>query len=715
MSEELSQRGLEKEGIRILSYEFYNIGNTTLKQLKGAKVIADLDYGDYEKSKPDGLLVNRSGQIPNVIVVIENKDSSEFRTESQRKLATEQCNTLCQVLRAKIGVATDKNSFIWINPLETSSERAYKDHINGTLRSYSLILTEDKRPLSEPFIIGDKSIMKSEGLDEETRNTLSYIERIISDLNNHNSVLKASKEVDPLPLAKSVWQDIYVNTKRSPVKCLYNVVEIFIFKFLSDLNVLQQPNNFDFLMSLFSKTTEEKVLEYYAKNCRPEINRLFPKGADNTNIINGTIFVNEKGDAVRSQATLFHNTLRKYQEFGTLRHVRKEFKTKLFETFLKQSKEKAIWGQFFTPRKIVRAIVDMSGVESLTQGSRICDPFCGVGGFLLEAMQKPQRKGDFVPKGGEIIPKISYTGYDKGMDTDEERIIILAKANMLVYLSDVLERFPTLTKEFAKVFNETFHFLTDSNLGTLERVGNEEEKYDLILTNPPYITSGIKSLKAELQSKGLSRYYRRGKGMEALALQWIIMHLHEGGKAFVIIPESILSVDSNIELKRLIRQTCNILCLISLPIRAFFNTPQKTYILGLERQPSNSSWELHQTTPVFTYLASNIGETLDVNRFETEGESDLEKARNLFNLFKGSPMNFPVNEIGDKRCKLQPISKFIPEDPWDIDRWWSLEEKIELKIEKKKETVSINEFASKLSEFADELKSYANELKDIED
>src|SRR3989338_4160075 len=115
----------------------------------------------------------------------------------------------------------------------------------------------------------------------------------------------------------------------------------------------------------------KKVLNHYATICRTKIEELFKKGEDGTTIINGTIFVNKDGTPVLSQATLFKETIEKYSKFGNLRNIDKGFKTKLFETFLKQSKDKSKLGQFFTPRKVVKSIVEMADIEKATY---ICDP-----------------------------------------------------------------------------------------------------------------------------------------------------------------------------------------------------------------------------------------------------------------------------------------------------------------------------------------------------
>jgi len=67
------------------------------------------------------------------------------------------------------------------------------------------------------------------------------------------------------------------------------------------------------------------------------------------------------------------------------------------------------------------------------------------------------------------------------------------------------------SKEFAKLFNETFRLLSESNLGTLKEIyDDEDEKFDLIITNPPYITSGVSSIKDEIKSEGIQDHYTKG-------------------------------------------------------------------------------------------------------------------------------------------------------------------------------------------------------------
>ncbi len=544
-------------------------------------------------------------------------------------------------------------------------------------------------------------------------NVLFYIRRFLESLNSSNSILAALPEIDPLPLAKNVWQDIYINTGKSPTRCLYNVVELFIFKFLSDLQVLKAPYDFQTLEEMIAKKIpDEDILKHYANLSRKKIKDLFKPGQDGTSIINGTIFVRPDGEPVLSQATLFVNSLKKYSVFGTLKNIRKDFKTKLFETFLKQSKDKSKLGQFLTPRKVIKAIVNLAGIDKLPDNTKFCDPFCGVGGFIAEAIQNPIRKRDFIPIGNKISPKIIYKGYDKSTDEEEERTIILAKANFLIYLSDIVEKNPTLTDEYSRVINDIFNLFQDENLGTFKNIlHNEEDKFNLILTNPPYVTKGVPSIKEDLAKHGLMQYYTaNGKGTDALAVEWIIRSLAKNGRAFIIVRDGLLNVKQNGNLRSMLLKECYLNCVISLPVGTFFNTPQKTYIIGITKKNNESD---KQEFPVFTYLVSTIGETLNSYRFET-GISDLDACVNLFNLYKGNPEGFSKINVVDPRCKIQPIDKFASSNDWIIDKWWSDEERVSLGIEKRKNVIDVPTYLEKVNDAQEKLAEVKQKLLEIE-
>jgi type I restriction enzyme M protein len=168
-------------------------------------------------------------------------------------------------------------------------------------------------------------------------------------------------------------------------------------------------------------------------------------------------------------------------------------------------------------------------------------------------------------------------------------------------------------------------------------------------------------------------------GVEGLFLQWTIKSLKPSKRAFIIIPDGILNRINDDKLREFVIYECFIDGIISLPINAFYRNPKKTCILAITKKPEKSSIERIkniQTDPVFTYLVSNIGETLDVKRFPIDN-NDLIEMVSLFNQFKGEKKSFGTES---KRCKIQPIDMFNPNNHWSIDRSWTKDEKIDLGI-----------------------------------
>ena len=530
------------------------------------------------------------------------------------------------------------------------------------------------------------------------------IEKIIISINEKNDQIKPKELVNPTDLAKRIWQIVWSISGATPESCLYSFVELFIFKYLSDLKVLDHPEDFDSLIKLYDKKDPEYVINYYARNIRRKIKEeLFPKGADGTTIINGTVFVNNDNEAIEGRSIAFEKILKEFQNYGKLENIHPDFKSKLFESFLKESISEKKWGQYFTPLKVVQAIVEMAK-DDIKIGYKICDPAGGVGKFLLEAV-KPKINQFFKVEKNELKNDIKIFGYDIGFDKDEQKTIILAKANMLIYFSELIKDNKTITAQFADLFNKSFELKKNSILGTL--AVKEEKKYDLILSNPPYVTSGSSNIKEEIKRKGLSDYYKiNAMGLEGLFMEWIIKALKPEGKAFIVVPDGIFNRQNDKNLRQYIIDECFIDGIISLPEKTFFSTPKKTYILCITKKTDKK--EL-QNTPIFTYLVSEIGESRDVYRFDIE-QDDLSEAVILFSQFKGTKQYFKTN---DKRCKIQPIKMFDPKNHWSIDRWWTKEEKIKLGIVEERTSIDIENFSDLVNDISETLKEHSELLKEV--
>lgn len=673
MSEELLQRDLIKHPDRLGNWLFYNIGATTIKNLKQNNIIENIDYGDIENRKPDGIIVFNK----KVIAIIENKKPSEFNTESKKTKAITQALEVGKALNSKLAIITDTNETLWINCF------------NG-----EKVLDEDGKVLTTKFDYKDNVI----GV---------LIQQILDSVDERNSQIKTVEKRDPTPLAKQIWQDIWTVSGATPENCLYTFVEIFIFKYLSDLNVLRGIYNFNNIIEMYKSNTENEVLETYAKTVRPKIKELFPRSEkDNTTIINGTIFVSKDDKAIEGYSGVFRKILFRFKDYGKLQNIDYDFKSKLFESFLKESISKKNWGQFFTPLKVVKPMVKMADIR---ENMKICDPACGVGKFLLESIL-PSIKDLFLIDNDHLKQKIELRGFDKGFDKEEQRTIILAKANMLIYFSDLIKENVNITKEFSKVFNDTFILKTNSILGTLR--DPIENEYDLILTNPPYVTSGSSNLKEEIKKdETLENYYKvNALGVEGLFMEWIVKALKPKGKAFIVIPDGILNRQNDSNLRKFIIDNCYIDALISLPLNTFFTTNKKTYILALTKKQNINQT---QEEPIFSYIVSDIGETLDINRFET-GENQLEYAVQLFNQFKGAKNYFKTD---DKRCKIIPIDFFERQyqKDWIVDNLWSNEEKIQLGMIEKPKIMTISEFSNFIGEVSSEISEYQSLFLEVDE
>ena len=159
---------------------------------------------------------------------------------------------------------------------------------------------------------------------------------------------------------------------------------------------------------------------------------------------------------------------------------------------------------------------------------------------------------------------------------------------MLIYFSDFLAEHhsPEALRAFSeKGLNAVFRLLR-TNLGTFDKT--MDEPYDLILTNPPYVTKGSKSLQETIaQHDQTSQFYDLGlKGTEGLALNWIVKKLRAGGEAFVIVPDGLLRRASALNA---LCEHCLIRAIVSLPVRTFYATPRRRTFLLLRRSMSEES------------------------------------------------------------------------------------------------------------------------------
>jgi type I restriction enzyme M protein len=171
-------------------------------------------------------------------------------------------------------------------------------------------------------------------------------------------------------------------------------------------------------------------------------------------------------------------------------------------------------GQFRTPRHIIDFMV---GVINPSKDDRILDPACGTGGFLISTYRHilEQHDGKYDPKKRE-----------KPLTPDERKKLM---ANLEGYDID-----PTMVR-IAQV-NMYLHQFKSPQIFQYDTLTSEErwnDKYDVILANPPFMTpkGGIRPH---------NKFGIASNRAEVLFVDYILNHLRPNGKAGIIVPEGII-------------------------------------------------------------------------------------------------------------------------------------------------------------------------------
>ncbi len=691
MSEQTIQNSLFSNDVSILDkYTCLSLGATTISDLMKSGKLKQVKISKNLSKKPDVLIINKNKEV---VVFLEFKTPDELNTQAKINKAIKQEIGVAKEIGAKIYVVTDGDKYIWLNPV--TSNLIVDENGNQITRKID--------PKAEPKKIAE------------------FIDLVSLSVSSENDTILKLEDIDPTDLAKKIARILKRMTFASSKMSLYTFVEVFLFKYLSDINVLKDNNSFSYIYSLYSvdessRLTNADILGAYLEGPRAQMKMLFPDGGDGTTIVNGQIFHVKKGVDGHyieedSHAICFKNIMDEFYNYeksnGKFINISKDFKSKLFETFMKNSDDKSDMGQFFTPLKIVREMVNM---VTINNGMSICDPASGVGKFLLEAACNVP----FEVKNGKLASGVDLYGFEKQMSGKDDITTILAKANMLIYFSKLfkdnnnIDEVQYLAKE---LLNKVF-FSSKKALGTLDKL--EENKYDLILANPPYYQDATISKLAS----DTGFYTAKGNGVEALFLEWIIRSLKYGGTANIVLPDGIFTNLGNTNLKELILKNCYIESIISLPINSFFNTPKKTYILTLRKKAEEEiDNEAKQNYKIFCYICKSIGETLDTYRFDTPDDNDLHEAVNKYNSYKNLPNKNDIQEPfkswfeNDGKMKLLSISSFPSEANWNIDNYWTDDEKIELGFKEADDIMTLDEFRIFIDDLVNDMNNYKEAIE----
>lgn len=335
------------------------------------------------------------------------------------------------------------------------------------------------------------------------------------------------------------------------------------------------------------------------------------------------------GITLSAQETL---TIVKYFQRINLNKTDLDSKGKAFETFM-GSYFRGDFGQYFTPRTIVKFIVDSLPI---THKSRVLDTSCGSGGFLLYALDKVREQANefYDPiKDEKDHYKYWHDFAEKNLFGIEinDQIARTAKMNMIIHDD-----------------GHTNVIASDGLLSDTEmqaKSGNKEFKYnsfDFIITNPPFGSSIKQTEKAYMHQYNLAikevdwlnttasgkAALRDSQSTEVLFLEQCHKFLTEHGYLAVVIPDGILTNSSLQYVRDNIEEMYRIVAVVSMPQTAFSATGAgvKSSVLFLRKHKNEQTEKIsNQKAKLKEQVKTDNNYIATVEKWEKEKAEAIKK------------------------------------------------------------------------------------------
>lgn len=291
-----------------------------------------------------------------------------------------------------------------------------------------------------------------------------------------------------------------------------------------------------------------------------------------------------------------------------------------FEQFLGKTFRGEL-GQFFTPRTIVDFMVSILDPQ---EGELVCDPCCGSGGFLIKAFEYVREKIEKDIEGQKEVIKAQFYDDDyekmsakKKQEIDAEVARIFSFLNEELNINNEKGRLRSLsfdciygtdanprmarTAKMNMIMHGDGHGGVHHHDGFLNVNGVFENRFDIILTNPPFgsrvdkdlkITEADKFTDEEKIASYIDRYgdaytqalkqvndnvgksllslYEIGNGLtEVLFIERCLNLLKPGGRMGIVLPEGVLNGSNLQKARDFVEGKAKILLIVSIPQDVF--------------------------------------------------------------------------------------------------------------------------------------------------
>ncbi len=245
-----------------------------------------------------------------------------------------------------------------------------------------------------------------------------------------------------------------------------------------------------------------------------------------------------------------------------------DLKGAIYEKILEKNGQdrKSGAGQYFTPRALISAIVDVIDPK-ITE--TVADPCCGTAGFLLAAYEHMRTQSRDVER-QRFLKNNALFGADNTS-------LVVTLASMNLYLHDIgVNKSPILYQ--------------DSLIDTSDRM------YQIVMTNPPFGTRPQGSVDVSANRPE----FIKTSDNQVNFLQHIMSIVKTGGRVGVVMPDSILTDgDSTKKVRDKLLKDFNLHTILRLPTGIFYANGIKTNVLFFEKgEPTGDIWVYDYRTGV---------------------------------------------------------------------------------------------------------------------
>jgi len=303
-------------------------------------------------------------------------------------------------------------------------------------------------------------------------------------------------------------------------------------------------------------------------------------------------------------------------------------------------------GQYFTPRPLIRAVVDVMRPEP---GTLICDPACGTGGFLLAAHDYIVEHGKLDKAQKRFLKQEALHGVEIADD-----VARLCAMNLLLHGIENDERPPVVVDDSLKA--------------------DPGDRYDMVLTNPPFgrkssVTVVNDAGEPEKESLVVVRddFWASTSNKQLNFLQHTRTLLKVNGRAAIVVPDNVLFEGGAGEIiRRNLLHECDVHTLLRLPTGVFYKQGVKANVLFFDRRAGS---ETASTSKLWIYdLRTNKHFTLKTDPLSRADLDDFVACYNPDNRHERKET---------ERFKVFDHEDLIKRDKVSLDIFWLRDESLE--------------------------------------